>query len=209
LSHSSNHHFPPFLCQFNHGSNPNVFITFDNDGNCMASALTDIPAGSPLTVSYGDTSNPTPLFAKYGFLYNDCQTVFCKAMHLKNEIEELGYDFKDLLFSTQSGDISPKVWDLFLYKILEQDPNARDNFFVACKTNDEGTKQQYHSQYFAYTLDALKQHVGQIVYDVDRLSQKAQSYDLNTHPRVPVILAHNNLVRDTFARVQNQLNAMG
>jgi len=175
----------------------------------MATATQDIPAGSPLTVSYGDTTNPTPLFAKYEFLYNDCATIFCKAMHLEKEIDDLGYDFKDLLFQTQTGDIAPKVWDIFLYKLLENDPDNQGQFFVACKTNDENTKQAYHGQYFPYTLEALKQHVNQIIYDVDNLTMKANSYNLNLHPRVPVIVAHNNLVRDTFQKVQAQLNNMG
>jgi hypothetical protein len=194
--------------QFNHASNPNVAISYDEQGNCWATALFDVPAGSPLTVSLADSSNPTPLFAKYGFLYNDTPTIFCKAMHLKKEIDELGYEFKDLLFS-QTGEIAPKVWDIFLYKLLENDRDNQDVFYVACKTDDEATKQAYHGQYFPYTLDAVKQHVGEILYDVDQLSMKANSYDLRTHPRVPVIVAHNNLVRDTFSRVQAQLNAMG
>ena len=85
----------PFVLhrQFNHASNPNVVITFDRDGNFMATAVHNIEAGSQLTISLGDPSNPTPLFAKYGFLYNDTPTIFCKAMHLQGEIEELGYDF--------------------------------------------------------------------------------------------------------------------
>jgi hypothetical protein len=175
----------------------------------MATAILDVPAGSPLTISLGDSSNPTPLFAKYGFLYDDTTTVFCKAMHLQKQIEELGYDFKDLLISTQTGDIAPKVWDIFLYKLLENDPNNAGAFYTACKTNDEATKQGFHGQYFAYTLQAMKDHVDGIMRDVDQLTMKAQSYDLYTHPRVPVIVAHNNLVRETFAKVQAQLYAMG
>ena len=56
-------------------------------------SLYDIQPGQPLTVSYGDPTNPTPLFAKFGFLPNDCATVFCKAVHLEQQIEELGYDY--------------------------------------------------------------------------------------------------------------------
>lgn len=199
----------PLADMFNHNTNPNVEVTYDQGGNCMATAMYDIPAGSPLTVSLGDPTNPTPLFAKYGFLYNDCTTIFCKAMHLTNEIEALGYEYKDLLFQTESGEISPKVWDIFLYNILQQDPDAQGQFYVACKTNDEDTKQGFHGQYFQYTLEALKAHVGSILQDIDNLTMKAQSYDLNTHPRVPVIVAHNNLVRETFIKVNGQLNSMG
>ena len=51
----------------------------------------------------------TPIFAQYGFLPQDCATLFCKAMHLEPQIKELGFDFKDLLIQTQTGEIAPKV----------------------------------------------------------------------------------------------------
>jgi hypothetical protein len=175
----------------------------------LATTIQDVPAGSPLTITLGDPTNPTPLFATYGFLYNDCPTLFCKAMHLKNEIDVLGYDFRDLLFYTETGEIAPKVWDIFLYKLLENDTTNRDNFYVACKTNDEENKAAYHGQYFPYTLQALKEHVDTILRDVEQLSYKAQTYDLRTHPRVPVILAHNQLVSSTFSQVKAQLDMMG
>ena len=178
----------------------------------QATAVEDVQAGSPLTISLGDPSNPTPLFAKYGFLYNDCTTIFCKAMHLLPEIETLGYDFKDLLFETTTGNIAPKVWDIFLYKLLENADETGDmaaQFYVACKTNDEDTKQNFLNQYFPYVLDALKSHVDGILQDIDVLTNKAQSYNIQTHPRVPVIVAHNNLVKDTFLKVQQQLYNMG
>lgn len=200
----------PMADMLNHSAEPNCEITFDYQGNCNVQALYDIQPGTPLTISLGDPTNPTPIFAQYGFLPNDCATIFCKAMHLKPQIDALGYDFKDLLFQTQSGEIAPKVWDIFLYEILQNnDQGAADNFYVACKTNDEATKQQYHDQYFQYTLDGLKNHVYKILTDVDRLTNQAQSYDLRTHPRVPVIVAHNNLVRDTFTMTAALLEQMG
>lgn len=195
--------------QINHGADANCEIVVDQ-GNVYVTALYDIPAGSPLTISYGDPTNPTPIFAKYGFLSNDCATIFCKAIHLESQIEELGYDFKDLLFQTQTGEISPKVWDVFLYELLQNnDPGSAEQFYVACKTNDEDTKQQYHGHYYAYTLDALKQHVYSILGDVEQLTMQAQTYDLQTHPRVPVIVSHNNLVRDTFTMTASLLEQMG
>jgi len=195
---------------FNHGTNPNVVITYDNDGNCNVNAIDNIPAGSPLTVSLGDPTNPSPMFATYGFLDDDCPAIFCKAMEHIEQMEDLKFGFKDLLIGTENGDIAPQVWDLFLYKLLNdnQDPNT-PNFFDACTSGNEQAKQEYHSQYFQYTLQALQEHVNFILGTIDELTYKAQSYDLRTHPRVPVIVAHNNLVRSTFEKVQNQLNAMG
>lgn len=175
----------------------------------MVTAMDNIAAGSPLTISLGDPTNPSPLFATYGFLDDDCPAIFCKAMDLE-EMDELGLGFKDLLISTDAGEVSPQVWDLFLYKLLRN--NGDENFpafFEACRSGDEGTKQQIHGQYFPYTLEALKEHVNNILQTVDALTMKARSYDTNTHPRVPVIVAHNELVKRTFLKVQQQLAAMG
>lgn len=200
----------PMVDMLNHSSEPNCEISFDASGNCAVTAMYDVPQGTPLTISLGDPTNPTPLFAQYGFLPTDCATIFCKAMHLDDQIKELGYDFKDLLFQTQSGEIAPRVWDIFLYSILRKnDQNSADAFYVACKTNDEYAKQEYHTTYFQYTLEAMKEHVYGIVNDIERLNSLAQSYDLYTHPRVPVILAHNNLVRDTFTMTASLLEQMG
>jgi len=199
----------PMADMFNHATNPNVEVTFDQEGNCMVYAMDNIPANTPLTISLGDSTNPTPIFAKYGFLHDECRTIFCKAMHLQPQIEELGYDYKDLLFHADTGEIAPKVYDIFLYKILQDnDGNLADQFYTACKLNDEDAKNNFHDQYFEYTLEALRDHVGSILMDVDRLTQKAQSLDLTTHPRAPVIVAHNNLVRETFSKTHANLQAM-
>lgn len=199
----------PMVDMLNHSAEPNCEITVDQGGDVYVSALSDIPAGSPLTTSLGDPTNPTPIFAKYGFLASDSSAVFCKAIHLESQITELGYDYKDLVFYTEGG-VAPKVWDIFLYELLQNnDPGAANEFFIACKVNDENVKEQYHNYYFQYTLDALKQHVSGILGDVTSLTMKAQNYDLQTHPRVPVIVAHNNFVWDTFSMTASLLEQMG
>ena len=200
----------PMADMLNHAAEPNCEITVDYEGNVNVVALYDIQPGSPLTISYGDPSNPTPIFAQYGFLPNDCSTIFCKAMHLDPQIKELGYDFSELLIQRETGEIAPKVWDIFLYEILQNnDPNAAQQFYMAAQNNDEATKEQYKEQYFQYTLDALKQHIYGIMADCENLTYRAQSYDLNTHPRVPVIVAHNQLVSQTFTMTAALLEQMG
>ena len=92
---------------------------------------------------------------------------------------------------------------------MQSDPASAQQFGMACQNNDEATKQQYLGQYFPYTLNALKQHVYSILGDAERLTWKAQSYDLQTHPRVPVIVAHNQLVQQTFQMTAQLLEQMG
>ena len=200
----------PMADMLNHSSEPNCEIAVDYDGNVNVLALYDIPAGSPLTISLGDPTNPTPIFAKYGFLPQDCATIFCKAMHLYPQIQELGYEFSDVLFQTETGEIAPQVWDIFLYDILQQnDPDGAQQFYTACQNNNEGTKEQYKAQYYPYTLEALKQHVYSILSDAENLTMKAQSYDINLHPCVPVIVAHNQLVTQTFTMTAALLEQSG
>ena len=67
----------PLADMINHGTYPNVEISYDGEGNCIVTAIRDIPAESQLTISLGDASNPSPLFATYGFLDDDCPGVFC------------------------------------------------------------------------------------------------------------------------------------
>lgn len=200
----------PMADMLNHSAEPNCEITVDYDGNMNVQALYDIPAGSELTISLGDPTNPTPIFAQYGFLPQDCATIFCKAMHLEMQIRELGYEFTELLIQTETGEIAPKVWDIFLYNVLRKnDEGAAAQFRSACQMNDEGTKEQYHGQYLPYTLDEMKQHVYGIMSDCETLTMKAQSFDQQTHPRAPVIVAHNQLVSQTFGMTAALLEQMG
>lgn len=53
----------PMADMLNHSAQPNCAITFDNMGNCQVTAMYDIPPGSPLTISLGDPTNPTPVSA--------------------------------------------------------------------------------------------------------------------------------------------------
>ena len=45
----------------NHSAEPNCEITFDDYGNCEVTTMYNIQPGTPLTISYGDPTNPTPV----------------------------------------------------------------------------------------------------------------------------------------------------
>jgi hypothetical protein len=198
----------PMADMFNHGSEAEVEVSFDEEGNCIAYATTDVPAGSPLRRSYGDSRNPSPIFASYGFLDESAPATFCKLMDTKLEMEELGYTYSDLLFY-KTGEISPEVYDVVLYSILKKnDLDQANAFYQAVVSGDEDTKAQYHGSYWPYTKDELCKHVDGTLKDLARWSAKAQSYDLNTHPRVPVILHHNDFVKQTFWNVKANLDSM-
>lgn len=42
----------PYADMFNHAAEPEVEVYFDDDGNCMAYTLVDVPANSPLRISH-------------------------------------------------------------------------------------------------------------------------------------------------------------
>mmetsp|Transcript_333 Transcript_333/g.724 ORF Transcript_333/g.724 Transcript_333/m.724 type:complete len:424 (-) Transcript_333:251-1522(-) len=199
----------PMADMFNHGAETEVEISYDENGDCYAIAQYDIPAGSPLRISYGDPTDPTPLFARYGFLDESSPGTFCKLMHMKKEMEALGYTYSNLLFYRGDGGISPEVYDLVLYYcLLKNDEGLANIFYQAIMSGDEDTKGQYHAQYWQYTKEELQKHVDGTLRDLDKWSEKANSYDLNTHPRVPLILQHNAFVRQTFLNVKANLDVM-
>ncbi len=204
---SSCRRIAPFVDYFNHDANPNLDIEY-NDYACTVYTNRPVQAGEALTITLGDGSNPSPLFATYGFLDESAPGTFCKLMDLQEDMKDMKFGFKDLLFY-KNGEISPQVYDLVLYSILKTDPNFElAPFFDACMRGDEETKNAYHSQYFSYTLDYLRGHVDSTLADLDRLSAKAQTYDPATHPRVPLILQHNAFVKQTFEAVKYNLDQM-
>jgi hypothetical protein len=204
---SSCRRIAPVVDYFNHDTEENLDIQYDNYA-CTVYAKRDIAAGEPLTISLGTGTNPSPLFATYGFLDESSPGTFCKLMDLQDDMADMKFGFKDLLFY-KNGDISPEVYDLVLYSILKTDPNFElAPFFDACTSGDDETKNAYHGQYFSYTLDYLKNHVDSTLAELDRLSAKAQSYDPAAHPRAPLILQHNAFVKQTFEAVKYNLDSM-
>mmetsp|Transcript_30065 Transcript_30065/g.67813 ORF Transcript_30065/g.67813 Transcript_30065/m.67813 type:complete len:430 (-) Transcript_30065:56-1345(-) len=199
----------PLADMFNHAAQTNVEISYDGEGNCNVYATSDIPAGSELSVSYGDPTDPTPLFAKYGFLDESSPGTFCKLMKHRTEMEDMGYTFGNLLFYRDSGEVSPEVYDVILYQILkENDPSQAQEFYQSVMNGDEQTKNSYVENYWSYIKEELQKHVDGTLRDLDKWSSKASSYDINTHPRVPLILQHNSFVKETFTRVKNNLDYM-
>jgi len=205
------YYLAPMADMFNHSLETEVEVSIDEYGNVIASATRDVPAGSPLRMSYGSSYNPSPIFAKYGFLDESAPATFCKLMEQTKEMEELGYTYDDLLFYHDSGEISPQVFDVVLYSILktiEPDQANANAFYQAVVNGDEGTKQSYIQNYWSYIHGHLIKHVEGTLKSLAGWSAKAKGYDLNTHPRVPVIMQHNEFVMQTFYNVKAYLDSM-
>ena len=67
-------------------------------------------------------------------------------------------------------------------------------------------KQMLREQYYAYTSQALLEHIEDFIAQLDKLSLKADEriQNMDDHPRLPLILAHNEFVRTTFLTVRNR-----
>ena len=70
-------------------------------------------------------------------------------------------------------------------------------------------KQDYHGRYFSQTLAKLQKHVDFLVTELDELSESNIWKKKNeSHPRLPLLMQHNEFVRNTFYLVQENLDSM-
>ena len=85
-------------------------------------------------------------------------------------------------------------------------------FYQAHVTGDEVTKQTYHERYFAETHSKLQKHVDYLVNELDELSENSWKRTFRKgdirHPRLPLLLRHNEFVRTTMELVQEKLDDM-
>ena len=202
----------PMVDMFTYGSQPEAYITFDEQSNACAYAAYDIPAGCTLRVSQqSDTTNPSKMLARYGCFDDTTPAQFCKLIieDPSPELIQLGYDPSRMLFY-HTGDIAQEVWDVMLFKHLEASNCLEEQRFLyqAHMTGDVATKQQLHQRYFPQTLQALKRHVCDLLLELEELSETSWR-KTSRHPRHPLLLRHNEFVRDTFERVQEKLETMG
>jgi len=206
----------PMVDYLNHGSDANVDITYDDEGNCYVYSTRDVMAGEPLVFPYGDSSNPSNLMARYGFLDESSPGTFCKYV-IENptfEMFNLGYPNSMLFYN--DGSISNEVWDVLLYELLKSS-EEQQTFYHAHMTGDEATKSTYHEQYFPQTLAVLQKHVEFLVSELDEayIRMEDQSFissvdsdDEGGHPRLPLISRHNNYVRGIVELVKRYLEGM-
>ena len=193
---------------FNHGAYPEVESSYDEQGNYYAYSTYDVPAGSPLRMSYADPTNPSFLFARYGFLDESTEATFCKIIpeHINKDMEELGYAHNRMLFY-KDGNVSEEVWDILLFQHVSSTKiGDKRALMEAHRTGDYATKQMLHEKYYEYTSAALLEHLESFLEQLDKLSTKAgeRQRDLGDHPRLPLILAHNEFVKQTFLAVRMQ-----
>jgi len=195
----------PMADYFNHGTETEIMMGYDEEGNCHVQTTEDVPAGSPLRMSYGDPTNPSFLLARYGFLDESSPATFCKyePPHVNSELRDMGYAHNRMLFYKDTGDASQEVWDVLLHQILSSSNIAKKRvLYKAHMDDDYETKQALHEQYYEETSLKLLEHIDDFISQLDELSVKVVGRDVNDHPRLPLILRHNEFVRSTFLAVR-------
>ena len=92
-----------------------------------------------------------------------------------------------------------------LYKYLEKlDTDLRREFYDAHMAGDYDSKQAFHEKYYPELVRKLMFQVDSFIQILDDLSEKTHALDLDEHPRAPLILRHNEFVRETFLAVKNR-----
>ncbi|KAL7537994.1 hypothetical protein ACHAXR_008217 [Thalassiosira sp. AJA248-18] len=209
----------PMADYFNHGSDyTEITSSFDQDGNYYAYTSYDVPAGSPLRISYADPRNPSHLLARYGFLDENCPATYCKLLPptVNQDMLDLGYSHDKMLFYS-NGEVADEVWDIFLYDCLNQESmDDQEALMNAHRTGNYDLKLALHEKWYEQTSAALLEHVDSFIEDMDKLIQKAETigvsdpnsiYIRNEHPRLPLIHRHNIFVRETFQAVRNRYSS--
>lgn len=199
----------PVADYFNHGTDHEIWLTYDADGNCYAQTTKDVPANSPLRMSYGDPTNPSFLLSRYGFLDDSSPATFCKIIppYISDEMKNLGYAENRMLFYT-TGDVSEEVWDILLYMALgNTDQEKQSQFYQAHLNGDYATKQFIHEQYYPLTAKKLASHINTFLAELGGLEKKVDyggKVASDDHPRLPLILRHNEFVKNVFLAVRHK-----
>jgi len=200
----------PMVDMFNHATDTEVDVSYDEEGNCNVYATRDVPEGSPLRISYGNPTNPSIFFARYGFLDESSPATFCKMVGIQatEELTNLGCDPSRMLFYKDTGGISEEVWDVTLYNLLAPDMANQQAFYQAHMNGDEDTKIAYHQHYMPETSKFIQNHVDTFLTTLEELTGRAAGKSLDEHPRLPLILNHNAFVKETFLRVKANIDPM-
>lgn len=103
-------------------------------------------------------------------------------------------------------DMIKSVSQNFDFHILFQNPNEQQAFYQACVAGDEVLKQSYHEQYFSHSLSRLQKHVNYLVNELDEMAEFKWNKNTERHPRLPLLLRHNEFVMSTFEIVQQTLD---
>jgi len=203
----------PFSDMMNHAWNANCEVQYDNEGNVHVVLLRNVQSGEALHKCYGQPTNPSRFMSTYGFFDASPPTTYCKFMPTlatTEELRNLGFEYSRMVFSVDSGEVAPEVWDVMLYLNLgKSDRNMQRQFYQAHMNGDGQTKAAIHQQYSSQTVFSLLAHVSEVLDEIDDCQDRMDQGGMGLqHENLPIIRRHNEFVRQVFAKVQRNLQQM-
>lgn len=200
----------PLGDMFNHRHPGNVYIHYDEEGNCNVVLKDDTDAGTPIYLSYGRETNPYRFMVVFGFVDESQESIFSQIV-VSNPSQrhvDIGYDLSKMVFNTTDGAISEEAWDILLFSLLEQVPSIQEAFYQAHKNEDFATKDTIRRRFYLETCIMLKKHVDSALIEMQALLQKIDGHDISRHRLLPMIRRSNELVARTFSKAKGRIDQM-
>jgi hypothetical protein len=167
-----------------------------------------------LHLTYGMSEHPARFLVIFGFCdvtapYVDAHIVLDFGIDAAILSEWPLIDTTQLVVSTTDGAVAEEVWNVFLYKVLQQyDPvqlrrlqQQQDDE----DDDDDALLEELLMEWEWTVALELKGHI-QRVLDTMYPQIVVKELDLWNHPRLPMIVHHNKFMRETFLRVLNHVN---
>jgi hypothetical protein len=186
---------------------------------CLTKATTDAGAGTSsssstrteLQLTYGMSEHPARFLVIFGFCdvtapYVDAHIVDCFGTDAILSEWPL-IDTTQLVVSTTDGAIAEEVWNVFLYRVLQQYDPAQFRRLQQQEEEDDGDAllEELLMEWEWTVALELKGHI-QRVLNTMYPQIVVNELDLWNHPRLPMIVHHNKFMRETFLRVLNHVN---
>lgn len=127
----------------------------------------------------------------------------------------MGMETSKMLFYHDTGDISQEVMDVVLYakvltkvKYSAETGEIKKQFYEAHMNGDEATKAQIHEQFRYEVMKEILDHCNTFLKSLEALEKKSEGKSFDQHPRLPVILQHNEWVKQTFLKVKSNVEPL-
>jgi hypothetical protein len=200
----------PMGDMFNHGHPGNIFVDYDENGNCNIILKDDILPGSPLQLSYGFETNPYRFLVVFGFVDESQKTIYSQLLSKNPSTRhvEIGYDVSAMTFNTTDGSFTEEVWDFLLFSLLEQVPELQELYHKSHISGDKSAKDSLRRKFYLETCIMLKKHVDKTLLEMDKLIDKVDQQDLSKHELLPMIRKNNVFVAQTFSKVKYRVDRM-
>jgi hypothetical protein len=222
---------------FNHGFNGNVCVEQESADSPVLVVLVDVPdiTDHGLYLDYGNAEEPHRFPVMFGFCDKSCPTLpalttmqtFNTSPALYQAAKVFGFvDFSSMVFYTEDGAISDRVWNAMLYKTLiyklhntsssqeekESIRNSLDVLYKACRKKPHGPMVDSPDTLLALYQEHRKEMIEYLLSDVDYmlhgLGPLPEPMDGDLHPHWNMLREFHEHTQSTFQKVKNQLLEM-